>query len=365
MLKTLALTYKFVPLALVLGGLSYAVPCLAATPTPKVSTLKIGDPAPPLQPAKWLKGAAVSRFEKGQVYVVEFWATWCGPCKANIPHLTELAKKFQGKAKVIGVDIWESPDPTIETLPRVTAFVKSQGKRMDYLVAADTTHNRVADAWMKAADEASIPMAFVIGRDGRIAWMGNAAAGLDAILKQVVDDKFDVAAAGADREKQVGPRQEIDRAMAAKDFAGALKLVDDLIARNPETARGYAIYRFIALAHIDVPAFEKGARETITQSDGAIEMYQMLCSIPASQKDLSPDVYQFGRSLVDEALLKKDREYLFLAMGAAMDSSLGKNADAVRDGEAAVKAAETDTHCPPDFLKFLRNNLEKYKAAAG
>jgi len=195
--------------------------------------------------------------------------------------------------------------------------------------------------------------------------MGNAAAGLATILQQVVDDKFDVTAAGADREKQVGPRQAIDQAMAAKDFAGALKLVDDLIAKNPESARGYAIYRFVALAHIDIPAFEKGARETINQSDGAIEMYQMLCSIPASQKDLSPDVYQFGRSLVDEALLKKDREYLFLAMGAAMDSSLGKNADAVRDGEAAVKTAETDTHCPPDFLKFLRNNLEKYKAAGG
>ena len=68
--------------------------------------------------------------------------------------------------------------------------------------------------------------------------------------------------------------------------------------------------------------------------------------------------------MVDEALLKKDREYLFLAMGAAMDSSLGDKAGAVRTQTAAVKAAETDTHCPPEFLEFLRKNLESFEDAA-
>jgi thiol-disulfide isomerase/thioredoxin len=48
------------------------------------------DPAPPLKVSKWLKGEEVKRFEPGKVYVVEFWATWCGPCIAFMPHLAEL-----------------------------------------------------------------------------------------------------------------------------------------------------------------------------------------------------------------------------------------------------------------------------------
>lgn len=90
----------------------------------------------------------------------------------------------------------------------------------------------------------------------------------------------------------------------------------------------------------------------------------MFCSIPVSETDLSPEAYKFGRRLADEALLKKDREYLFYAMGAAMDAQLGDKDAAVTSQEAAVKAAESDTHCPPEFLQFLLNSLDKLKAKA-
>jgi thiol-disulfide isomerase/thioredoxin len=349
---------------LVLAGALLASTSLAADAAPK-SLLKIGDPAPAFQPAAWLKGAAIPGFEKGHVYVVEFWATWCGPCKANIPRLTALAKQYQGKAEVIGVDIWESPDPAIKTLPKVAAFVKSKGAEMDYHVAADATDNRIANAWMKAAGEDGIPTAFIIGKDGRIAWIGNPATGLETALPQVIDDKFDVAAAGALRDKQLGPMQAIQAALGAKDYAGALKLIDAEIAKAPEARPRWSVMRLTALAHVDVAAFEKESREILTQTNGDIGMYQMVCSIPASSPDLTPEAYRFGRGIVDEALVKKDREYLFLAMGAAIDSSLGDKQGAVTSATAAVKAAETDSHCPPEFLEFLRKNLEKFKAAAG
>lgn len=74
------------------------------------TTLKVGDPAPPVKVFKWVKGNPVESFEKDKVYVMEFWATWCGPCKAAMPHLSEMARKYAGKVTFTGVDIWEKKD---------------------------------------------------------------------------------------------------------------------------------------------------------------------------------------------------------------------------------------------------------------
>ena len=78
--------------------------------------LNIGDPAPPLRVNQWLKGTPVQKFEKGHVYVVEFWATWCQPCKLSMPHLSTLARQYKNKVTIIGVDIYETKMTSLETI---------------------------------------------------------------------------------------------------------------------------------------------------------------------------------------------------------------------------------------------------------
>jgi thiol-disulfide isomerase/thioredoxin len=72
-------------------------------------TLSVGDDAPALEISKWAKGEKVDRLEKDRTYVVEFWATWCGPCRTSIPHLTQLQKNYKDKGvQFIGVSVWEN-----------------------------------------------------------------------------------------------------------------------------------------------------------------------------------------------------------------------------------------------------------------
>src|SRR5215831_10160841 len=93
---------------------------------------ELGDAAKPLDIKEWVKGAPVDLAAgKGKtIYVVEFWATWCPPCRASIPHLTELQKKFKEKDVVFVAVTQEKPDV-------VKSFVEKMGDKMDYTVAID------------------------------------------------------------------------------------------------------------------------------------------------------------------------------------------------------------------------------------
>jgi len=153
----------------------------------RAASLGIGDAAPELKTSQWVKGEAVDSLAASQTYVVEFWATWCGPCRMSIPHLTEMAHQFTN-ITFIGMDISEQGNNPAAT---VNKFVKEMGDKMDYHVAMDTTNHWMSDQWMKAADQNGIPTAFVV-QQGKIVWIGHPMAGLEETLKDISAGKFDM-----------------------------------------------------------------------------------------------------------------------------------------------------------------------------
>jgi thiol-disulfide isomerase/thioredoxin len=143
----------------------------------------LGD-APPELNVDFIKGDPIT-LESGvgkHVFVIEFWATWCGPCKITIPHLTKLQKTYGDRGLVvIGI--------SNEDRATVTPHLEEMGEKMDYRVAIDranTTNNRYFGGFGRLN---AFPTAFIIDGNGRVAWIGTPGNPfMDELIDKLVRD---------------------------------------------------------------------------------------------------------------------------------------------------------------------------------
>lgn len=194
---------------------------------------ELGSSATPLDSLIMIKGDPVT-FEAGKVYVVEFWATWCPPCRTSIPHLTEVQAKFKNQGvTVIGITSEKDPE-------KVSTFVAEQGEHMDYTVAMDT-EGTVSAGYMAAFNQQGIPVAFIVDGKGTVAWVGHPVVDMEAVLEKVVAGTFDPDVYAKEKAERDAAEKKLFQQL--KDYVAAVQggatieesrpLAEAFLAANP------------------------------------------------------------------------------------------------------------------------------------
>ena len=124
---------------------------------------------------KDVNGAKVALSDfKGKVIILDFWATWCVPCKAEIPGFVDLQAKYGASGlQILGLSV---DDPVSKLKPYVAEM------KMNYPVLQGLGHDDVLDAY---APIASIPTSVVIGHDGKICTKHTGIASMDVFEKEI------------------------------------------------------------------------------------------------------------------------------------------------------------------------------------
>lgn len=259
--------------------------------------LSVGDPAPGLDIDTWVKGEETT-IESGKVYVIEFWATWCAPCRKSIPHLTELQEQYESAGLVI-IGISD------EEVEKVRPFVDRMGNKMQYIVATDR-RKATNRAWFKRAGLKGIPAVFIVDRGGKVAFIGNPLAPeFDTVLSRVMGGRY-----SPELEKQAAPvLQAARRARKVKNWRMANRHFDEVIK-------------------LDGRVF----------AEVALEKFEMLLD-DMNQRD---EAYRFAQQELIGSLFSKDPGALqMLAVKIATDPKLAADpARDLQDMDVALAAAE-------------------------
>lgn len=324
--------------------------------------LAIGDPAPPVKISEWIKGDPVTSYEPGKVYVVEFWATWCPPCREGMPHLSELQEAYADDVTIVSISR-QDPEKikSFMASPAAPHIAQAEnqtwGDLMRYAVGIDD-NDACDDAFMDAAGRTSYPSAFIVGKDAHIEWIGHPME-LVGPVEQIVTDKWDRKAYLAmqqemqqRQQKLLEVQQQLTEAVSQENWEQAIEIIE----ANSEDIPNAEIYKLSFLIEAGktedaLPLIGKIADEH--QTDAVI-----LNSIAWSIADLGTE----SQPLLEKALELAKRACVLTgyANGEVLDtlalvySKQGNLQEAINWQTRAVDAA-------PDSEK-IQENLKAYKS---
>ncbi|MCK1745234.1 TlpA family protein disulfide reductase [Bradyrhizobium sp. 139] len=220
--------------------------------------LRVGSPAPSIKVEDWLRGQPVTKFEPGKVYIIEFCATWCGPCIASMLNLVILQSKYRSNGvEVVGIAAHEQASTADEARASLDAWLTKSLPTLNFAIAFDYS-GEMNKLWMDPSFSVGIPSSFVVDRDGRFAFIGHPTQ-LDNALPKILNGSWalsDEAKAldaerittGRRRKRELSQKRalvepifaRLEAAMNSKDWAAALSGVEEALAAMPDdvTFRG-------------------------------------------------------------------------------------------------------------------------------
>jgi thiol-disulfide isomerase/thioredoxin len=274
---------------------------------------RLGDAAPPVNLQEWIKGQPVDVNDGKNIYVVEFWATWCGPCKVSIPKLTEGQKAFKDKGVVfIGV--------SAEDCAVVKPFVDRMGDQMGYTVGCDNDNKKTYTSYMDGYSQNGIPHAFIVQK-GKVIWHGNPLGEpVDKALDEILAGKYDLAAAKAKDE----PRALLQdyQLLAAKNDPKAKDLSKQMLKAVPNDVDSLLSFAFNLVANPPGPIqdFETPlealdrAEKLVTKKDHRIMMIRSITFFEQGKveqgKALMKQAIELVKGTPTEAMLQRNLQVM-------------------------------------------------------
>ncbi|MNX49201.1 Thiol-disulfide oxidoreductase YkuV [compost metagenome] len=337
--------------------------------------LSIGDAAPPLSYAKWIKGVPTESLTGSKIYVLEFWATWCKPCIEAMPHLSDLADKYADKMKVIAVNVSErtGSEPYESSLPKVEAFLAQNSHIMRFDVITDNNQREMNNNWLRKGNIVGIP-ATIIVRDNKILWIGHPLF-LDNVLTEIFENTYDMKARKIAYEAQMLSSMsarssynkhvsKIDDALAKRDYFNAIIAADEAIRVDTASAFQYRLKKLhVLLSQGNMEAVAGFLNSTIEKDKG---QGLALAGFIANQQNLAKECDEVAIQIIKKT--STDNAY-YLDLMAFMQDRIGDHAGAASTQEHALATMKENELMKPGKIKpetfaEFENKIQKYKQAA-
>ncbi|MDX0482339.1 redoxin family protein [Sinorhizobium medicae] len=278
--------------------------------------LQMESRAPELKVQEWVRGEALANFRPRKVYVVDFWATWCGPCVSAMPHLMQLQEKYKDSGvEVVAVAADEEAATADEVQAYLDAWLTEKFPKLNFRIGLDCT-GEMKKLWMEASFSFGIPSSFVVDRDSHIAFIGHPAE-LDDVLPKVLDGSWRSSdqAKAADSKRIAKGREDvflsrIFPAIKMEDWKTALSTIEEGIALMPDSIQLRAAHADTLLHKMrdmqtGLPVLRQLVRDAI-ERNAEDWLFAAFCQLfdPAYDytKFCSPERFAMGKELSEHIL---------------------------------------------------------------